>query len=193
MIQRAQADPAFCQQLVEELLSFKTENETLKNTVSEHEQSVAAAKLALCQAKGFSAYFKDSQDQLSAWSLQAKEAMKKALDLSNHLEEKRVKLEEKMKTVQQKEYESKLALRQARGVTTYLKTQNQILEKKLMAASGHSACSSQSLLRHSVREDEEEKHDLCNSFAFFDDDGADDFACEDDNIAVTVVNVTTTM
>lgn len=134
LIQRAQADPAFVNELVQEILGLRTENESLKTQLSEAEQTHMAAQLALRQARGVSSYLRNNKHQMMATDNKAKEAMKKAVDMSHYLESKTVELEAKLGVATKTESQAQLALRQARGVTSYLKSKNENLEKKLAAA-----------------------------------------------------------
>lgn len=134
MVERIQQDDKFGEQLVQEMMQLKEENEVLKAEVEAVKRLEQEAQQALRQAKGISSYLKNKQGEIQAAETKKKLALYQANGMSNFLKNKNKTLEERLKKAERHEVEAQLALRQARGVSAYLKSKNASLEKKLVAS-----------------------------------------------------------
>lgn len=134
MVDRANQDPSFAEQLVKDLLKLKEENEMLKDEVAAVKQMEREAQQALRQARGISSYLKGKQGELRKTEKESLLALRQANGISSYLKSKNESLENKLKDAERIELEAQQALRQARGVSAYLKSKNASLEKKLAAA-----------------------------------------------------------
>lgn len=173
MIERANQDPAFAEQLVRDLLKLREENEALQDEVAAVKRMEQEAYQALRQARGISSYLKGKQGELQKTSTEAQLALRQANGISSYLKSKNETLEAKLEDAERIEGEAQQALRQARGISAYLQSKNVSLEKKLAAArteksaqlNFHEARNNSLLLKNSITET-----DLLHS-DFLPDDG----------------------
>lgn len=133
-MERLQQDSDYAEQLVDNFIMLQEENEKLMTAVSRSKQVEKEAQLALRQAKGFNLYLKNKEISQRKIVLERQSSSTQAEEATVILKITNKELRDRLDEAKKSEGEAKLALRQARGITKYLKQTNSSLEKQLDAA-----------------------------------------------------------